>query len=183
MLAVLGVLVGVAIGIGVFALASAPSTKSLDGQVTSLRAQAASLQAQLGSLQAQLGTLRNEANASRARQRALRNEANASSARQRALRREVSSLQSALASEQHTSRTAIASLEKASAGAASIHSLNRVRGSVHRLQVCVPELQQEILGLKIQTTRGNGSLRSAALSNPTIISQDCATTLSGSSGR
>ena len=169
MLAILSVSVATAIGIGVFALASAPSTKSLHAQVTSLRAQAGLLQARLGSLQAQLRTLRDEANSSLAQQRALR--------------REVSSLQSALASEQHTSRTAIASLEKASAGAASSGSLNRVRGSVHQLRVCLPELQQEISGLTIQTTtRTNGSLKSAALANPTIISQDCVSTLNGSSG-
>jgi regulator of replication initiation timing len=167
--ATLGIAVAAAIGIGIFALASAPSTNSLHAQVTTLRTQAASLEARLGSLQAQLGTLRNEANASRAQEVALRGE--------------VSSLRSALASEQHTSRTAIASLEKASAGAASINALNGVKGSVHQVQVCVPELQQELSGLKIQTTkRRNGALKSAVLTNPTIVSQDCVSTLTGSSG-
>jgi chromosome segregation ATPase len=166
MLVVLGVAVAAAIGIGVFAVASAPATNSLHTQVTSLRSQTASLQAQLGSLQAQLGTLRTE-----------------SRAQQGALRREVSSLRSALASEQHTSRSATASLEKAAAGAASISSLNRVKGSVHQLQTCVPELQQELSGLKIQTTtRTNGALTSAGLTNPTIISRSCTSTLTGSSG-
>jgi len=170
MLSVFGIAVAAAIGIGIFALLSAPSTNSLHAQVTSLRTQAASLQAQLGSLQAQLRTLRTEANSSRAQQRVLRGE--------------VSSLRSALASEQHTSRSATASLEKAAAGAASINSLNRVKGSVHQLQTCVPELQHELSGLKIQTTtRRNGALKSAALTNPTIISQDCTSTLTGSSGR
>ena len=162
--------VAVAIGIGISALATAPSTNSLHAQVTLLRTQAASLQTQLASLGAQLGTLRTEANSSRARQRALRGE--------------VSSLRSALAREQHASRSATATLQKAAAGAASINSLNRVKGSVHQLQICVPELQQEISGLKIQTTtRRNGALKSAALTNPTIISQDCTSTLTGSSSR
>lgn len=167
--ATLGVAVAAAIGIGIFALASAPSTNSLHAQVTSLHTQVLSLKTRMGSLQAQLGTLRNDANLSRAQERALRGE--------------VSSLRSALASEQHTSRSAIASLEKASAGAASINSLNGVKGSVHQLQVCVPELQQELSGLKIQTTtRRNGALKSAVLINPTIISQDCVSTLTGSPG-
>jgi len=167
--AALGIAVAASIAIGIFALASAPSTNSLHAQVTSLRTQAASLEGRLGSLQAQLGALRNEANSSRAQQRALRGE--------------VSSLRSVLAGEQHTSRSAIASLQKASAGAASINSLNGVRGSLHQLQVCVPELQQELSGLKVQTTtRRNGALKSAALTNPTLISADCVTTLTGSSG-
>lgn len=47
------------------------------------------------------------------------------------------------------------------------------------LVVCIPQLQQEMNGMAVQTSNTNGYLTNAYLSNPTIISQNCTKTLAG----
>ena len=141
---ILGVLASAAIGIGVLALTSAPSTNSLRTQVTAL-------QADVGSLHAQLA------------------------AQRRALSQESRSL----AASQTSTKATIASLRMQSDTAASAGDLNRLTMSVHRLLVCVPQLQQELSGLSVQATNQSGWLTGASISNPTITSRDCSQTLYG----
>lgn len=50
------------------------------------------------------------------------------------------------------------------------------------LSICIPEMQQEIKGLTINTQSSSGWLTSADLSNPSITSQNCNKTLTVSEG-
>jgi hypothetical protein len=83
-----------------------------------------------------------------------------------------------LASDQ----VAISSL-KSSSQAGEVSSLQTqlqsAQNQLQKFQVCVPELQQEINGLNINSSTQNGWLTSAYLSNPTIISSTCNKTLNG----
>ena len=46
-------------------------------------------------------------------------------------------------------------------------------------QVCIPQLQQELAGLKMQTSNVNGWLTDAVLTKPATVSATCATALAG----
>ena len=79
-------------------------------------------------------------------------------------------------------QVAISSLKSSSqAGEVSAlqTQLRSVQTQVQKFQVCVPELQQEINGLNINTANQNGWLTSAYLNNPTIVSSTCNKTLNG----
>ncbi len=49
--------------------------------------------------------------------------------------------------------------------------VSTLQSQMQKFQVCVPELQQEINGLNVNTSNQNGWLTSAYLNNPTIVSQ------------
>lgn len=50
---------------------------------------------------------------------------------------------------------------------------------VHRLKLCLPQVQQEINSMSINQNTQNGYVTNAYLQNPTIISQDCTKTING----
>ena len=50
---------------------------------------------------------------------------------------------------------------------------------MNMLHVCIPQLQQEIAGLKLQTSNTNGWLTNAFLNRPVSVSQACARALAG----
>jgi len=80
------------------------------------------------------------------------------------------------------SQTAILSLKANSqAGTVStLHtSLNTLQAQLAQFMVCVPELQQEISDLSINSTQTGGYLNSAYLSNSTIVSSNCSKMLQG----
>jgi hypothetical protein len=87
-----------------------------------------------------------------------------------------------LASDQ----VAISSL-KSSSQAGEVSTLQTqmtsVQNKVQKFQLCVPQLQQEINGLNVQTSwqGAGGWLTSAYLQNPTIVSADCSKLLNTSS--
>lgn len=77
----------------------------------------------------------------------------------------------------------LASLQASTAAAASSRNVASLSADVSKLDVCVPELQQEVTGLSVSTQwtgiYGTDALTSAYLSNPTVISSTCQHTLNG----
>jgi ribosomal protein L37E len=80
------------------------------------------------------------------------------------------------ANHQIAAEQATISAVKAGSQAGTVSSL---QSQVQKFQVCVPELQQEINGLNINTSSQSGWLTSAFLQNPTIVSSNCNKTLNG----
>jgi hypothetical protein len=85
-------------------------------------------------------------------------------------------------------RAQIATLQSSLSHSATQDNVTTLQTSVGRLQnqivtmlICIPQLQQEMGGLSVQTANNSGWLTEAYLQNPTIISQNCSKMLSGSS--
>jgi len=81
----------------------------------------------------------------------------------------------------------IAALQSSLVHTASQGNVAQLQGNVGRLQtqmgtllICIPQLQQEIGGLNVNTSNTAGYLTSAFLSNSTIISSNCTKLLTGS---
>jgi outer membrane murein-binding lipoprotein Lpp len=74
-------------------------------------------------------------------------------------------------------------LKAAAAQAASTGNVNALKSDIRNLKLCVPQLQQEVDGLNVQTSwQGSaGWLTSAYLDNPTIVSADCSKLLKSTS--
>lgn len=85
---------------------------------------------------------------------------------------EISIAQKDIANLQNNSQAGAVSNLKSQIGGVS--------NQVSKLLLCLPELQQEVFGLNINTTSTGGYLNSAYLNNPTIISTNCTKTLNGS---
>jgi septal ring factor EnvC (AmiA/AmiB activator) len=114
----------------------------------------ASLQAQVGQLQSQVASLRGE----------------------------LGSVKPKLAAVQRAEKAArarIASLSAAQGANASAADLGRLIATVRALQACIPQLQQQVVRLKLRTYNVNGWLTGAVLTNPASISPGCAHTLLG----
>jgi len=89
----------------------------------------------------------------------------------RHLQNQLSAANQQIVAEEATIKTI-----KASSQAGVVSSL---QGQMQKLLVCIPELQQEINGLNINTSNTGGYLTSAFLQNPTITSSNCSKTLTG----
>lgn len=97
----------------------------------------------------------------------LRKQVAAADARVAALKStSVSGLQSSLASTQ----TTIGTLQAV---------VGHLHGAMNSLTLCVPQLQQEINGLTLNTNTQGGFLTGVNLNNPTIVSSNCNSTLYG----
>ena len=59
------------------------------------------------------------------------------------------------------------------------HSVSSLTSDVDNLILCVPQLQQEMSGLTVAQDTTGGYVTNAYLSNPTIISSNCTSTLNG----
>jgi hypothetical protein len=59
------------------------------------------------------------------------------------------------------------------------HTMAGVQGDLSTLHICLPELNQEVNGLNINTANTGGYLTSAYLTNPTIVSSNCTKFLTG----
>ena len=80
----------------------------------------------------------------------------------------------------------LVALRRASAQAPSAGNVNRLQDSVdqlairmHMFQVCIPQVQQELAGLTLQTSNTNGWLTNASLTRPASVSQACNRALAG----
>lgn len=98
------------------------------------------------------------------------------------LRGDVRTLRADLASENRE----IATLKTSTADAATAGNVSTLQNSVSSVQntmrmykVCIPELQQQINGMTVQTSNNGGYLTDAYLQNPTIVSSDCTKFLNG----
>ncbi len=106
-----------------------------------------------------------------------------------ALQNDVGSLHAKLAAEQRAvvkAQSKLASLRRASAQAPTAGNVSRLQDNVDQvtikmrmLQVCVPQLQQEVAGLKLRTSDTNGWLTNAFLERPASVSQACSRALGG----
>lgn len=106
------------------------------------------------------------------------------------LRGEVSDLTARLAAEQRAlarTRANLASLRRASTTKATVGNVDRLELSVarqgvtvHMFQVCLPQLRQELEGLKLQTMGVNGWLTGATLLRPAAMSAACSRALGAS---
>jgi hypothetical protein len=109
------------------------------------------------------------------------------------LRAEISHLQGELSglNQRLASDEATISSIKASSQASAVSTLQgqvstlqgqlrSTQNQLQKFQVCVPELQQEINGMNVNTSNTGGFLTSAFIDNPTIISTTCSKTLNGS---
>ena len=105
-----------------------------------------------------------------------------------ALRGEVADLTARLAADQRAlarARANLASLRRASSKKATVGNVDRLELSVDRqgatvrmFQVCLPQLRQELDGLKLQTMGVNGWLTGASLLKPAAMSAACSHALS-----
>lgn len=93
----------------------------------------------------------------------------------RKLRTSLTALGSRLTGELSTAQAAISNL-KANSQAGAVSAL---QDQMTKLTVCIPELEQQIEGLNVNTSNQNGWLTSASLANPTIISSNCIKVLDG----
>lgn len=94
------------------------------------------------------------------------------------LQRQIATLQTqvrTLTTKAATLAIETSAVKAAEAQAASTGNLNALKSDVAKLRLCVPQLQQEISGLNVQTSwqGAAGWLTSAYLQNPTIVSADC----------
>lgn len=87
------------------------------------------------------------------------------------LRSQLSSVRQQLAAEQ----TTVTSI-KANSQAGAVAGL---QAQMQKLTTCIPEMQQEIGGLNVNTSSQNGWLTTAFLQNPTIVSSNCTKVLNG----
>jgi hypothetical protein len=144
LLPILALFVTIAIGIGVAALTSRPSTGPLRGDVATLH-------------------------------------------------RDVVSLQHRLAVDHGAllrAQSKLAALQKTAAGVPTAgrvnslgHRVDELNFTFDMLAVCLPQLQQEVAGMTIQTQDTSGWLTGAALVKPTVMSGACASALSVLPGR
>lgn len=105
------------------------------------------------------------------------------------LRADVGLLQSRVAAQQRaisSERSKVASLRKAAKRTPTPALVGRLENSVSSLtatlsmlRVCVPQLQQELAGLKVQTTNVTGWLTGASLIKPAALTPACAQALAG----
>jgi hypothetical protein len=58
-------------------------------------------------------------------------------------------------------------------------TMDGVQSNLKNWNVCLPEIQQELSGMTVQTQNNGVALTDAYLQNPTIISSDCTKTLNG----
>ena len=106
-----------------------------------------------------------------------------------ALQSHVGSLDAKLAAEQRAlvqAQSKLASLRRASAKAPTAGNVTRLQDNVDQLtirmqmlQVCIPQLRQEVAGLKLRTSDTNGWLTNAFLERPASVSQACSRALGG----
>jgi hypothetical protein len=70
---------------------------------------------------------------------------------------------------------------KASSQAGAVSALrgdmSGLQAQMSKLTLCIPEMQQEINGMTVQTSNTGGYLTTAYISDPTIVSSDCQSTL------
>jgi hypothetical protein len=86
---------------------------------------------------------------------------------------------SMLEGELSTANQNITALQASTAQAATAGNVGKLEAAMSMLTLCLPQLQQEVGGLNIQTTTQNGYMTNAYIQSPTIISQNCMKTLYG----
>jgi len=93
----------------------------------------------------------------------------------------IQQLQSQQAANQAAALAALTSKVATDSQTVSVqgHSLASLNSQLSSLVLCVPELQQEVNGLNINTNSTGGYLTGAVLNNPTIVSSNCNSTLNG----
>ncbi len=103
----------------------------------------------------------------------LRGEVTALTHRVGALEAHVRAQAGALTAERHRrlaaerkTRSALATLQSASVVTASAADLNALHASVYQLAQCLPQLQQQLAALRVQTTDVNGWLTGVTLARP-----------------
>lgn len=122
------------------------------------------LGSQIGSLQQQLAVTNMQLNALRTQLKALRVSTNTGR-----LQRSVAGL-----------RNSVTGLQ-GSVGAFE-GLVTQFEGSVKSLAVCVPQLQQEVSGLKITTQSKGGWLTGASIESPAVVPSGCTSTPYGPQG-
>jgi hypothetical protein len=163
----------VALGTSIFAIATQPQTALLHREVASLTSAVSSGHRQISALQSSLmhTSLRStelEAAVGSLRRRvgALQTDDGLLGHRTAAIQRSVGSL-----------HRRVLSL------AGRVGSVNTTEGRLRTqssiLLTCVPQLQEELHGLKVQITKARGRPLMASLANPRTISKSCAKTLFG----
>ena len=163
------------LGTGIFATATQPQTTSIRREVTSLTGALYSTHQQISALQLSLADAASQGTRLRRAVGSLQHRVGGLPRAVGRVERRVGGLQGAVGSLQHRAAAIQEHVGKAQS------SIGQLRAQTSRLVMCLPQLQQELHGLNVQTTNTGGRLTSASLAKPTIVSRDCTKTIFGSS--
>jgi prefoldin subunit 5 len=151
----------VALGTGIYAIASQPQTTTLKRQMASLTTSSNSAQQQISILQSSVSHAATKGN--------------------------LTQLQRTVASLQHGASLLRGNVGQLQGDVVHLQrGVGQLQGNASQLQsqtsnvlTCLPQLQQQIDGLNVKTTNVGGRLTSATLSNPAPVTRACEQTVFG----